>query len=132
MFVALAYAPWVLRVGADGTMTTHTSKPVASLKGAWMDQQGIIVLQTELGAALIDDRDIESISAWLSGPDGAACDEDRITEALERIQAGEDAGLWLSHGECRVPLLSLQSQEVPARLAFVREPKPLPGEKAGY
>lgn len=131
VFVALAYAPWVLRTDANARLVTHTGLTVESVQGAWMDREGIIVLDTEHGAAVIDDRDVEAISVRLCDPAGRALDEDGVTTALERIQSGRDGALHLRYGTANVPLLPATAEEIAAQLAFVRDPQPLPAERAG-
>lgn len=130
VFATLAYAPWVLRLDGDERLVTHTGVSVVSVRSAWMDRAGIIVLETEHGAAIVDDRDLETISQWVSDGAGRTPDEDHLAEALERVQAGEDAGLRLGYAGMSVPLLPAQATEIASRLAFVREPGPLPAEAA--
>ena len=96
-----------------------------------MDREGIIVLDTEHGAAVIDDRDVEAISVRLCDPAGRALDEDGVTTALERIQSGRDGALHVRYGTANVPLLPATAEEIAAQLAFVRDPQPLPAERAG-
>jgi hypothetical protein len=131
VFVALAYAPWVLRTNTHGRLVTHTGRTVESVQAAWMDRKGIIVLETEHGAAVVDDRDVETISHRLCDRAGRGLDEERITAALEHIQSGEDAALRVRYGGANVPLLPAEADEIAARSAFVREPQPLPAERAG-
>jgi hypothetical protein len=77
----------------------------------------------------VDDRDIESLTSWLSDVSGAELDDDRLIESLERIQAGRDGGLQLSYAGHAVPLAPARAADIPARLGFVRVPQPLEGER---
>jgi hypothetical protein len=128
VFVALAYAPWVLHAGS-GEALTHTGAPVRSVRGAWMDREGIVVLETEYGAGIVDDRDVEILTPRFVAADGTKPDEERIIELLERTQAGEETGLGLVHAGTTLPLLPIRREDVPARLGYVSEPTPLPGEQ---
>jgi hypothetical protein len=53
VFVELDYAPLVLRVcGAQGAaleFEAHTGKRVATVEGAWLDEDGSLLLSTNLG-----------------------------------------------------------------------------------
>lgn len=130
VFVALEYAPWVLRVDATrACLVTHTGRHVATVTGAWMDREGVVVLDTEHGAGSVDDRDVESLAEWLADSTGGRPDDEELAAMLERIQQGEGCGLELRYGDARVPLLPIERSEVPARLRFAREPEPLPGER---
>ena len=131
VFVALAYAPWVLRMGSEGCLVTHTAKPVKAVTSGWMDREGIVTLQTEHGAGVVDGRDVESLVSWISDTAGAALDEDRLIESLDRIQAGQDCDLRLRYAGRAVPFLPIEADEVAARLGFVRDPRPLPNKQPG-
>ena len=130
VFAALAYAPWVLRMGPERCLITHTAKPVRAITGAWMDREGIVTLQTEHGAGVVDDRDVESLAPWISDAAGGALDEDELIDSLDRMQEGHDRDIRLRYAGRAVPLLPISADEIPERLGFVRMPQPLPGEEA--
>jgi Protein of unknown function (DUF2946) len=130
VFVALAYAPWVLRMGSEGGLVTHTAKPVKAVTSAWMDREGIVTLQTEHGAGIVDGRDVESLAPLITDASGGALDEDRLIDLLDGIQAGKHCDVRLRYAGRVVPLLPITADQVPAQLAFVRIPGPLPDERA--
>jgi hypothetical protein len=130
VFAELHYAPWVLRTSKGNRLTTHTGKPVDTVKGAWMDRAGILVLDTELGAGIVDDRDVESLAPNIRDPMGGALDENRLTELLEQLQEGRECGVALRYAGRTVPLLPIRADEVPRRLGFVRIPQPRSGESS--
>jgi len=129
VFVTLAYTPWVLRAADGATLCTHTGAPVRSVRGAWLDREGVLVLETEHGPGIVDDRDVELLERRFVDATGAALDEDRLIELLERIQAGDEGALAFAHADGAVPVLPIRREEVPARLGYEPEPKPLPGEQ---
>jgi hypothetical protein len=55
VFVTLDAMPWVIRV-SDG-LSAHTGTPVRACTAAVLLDDGRIVLQTDLGAGIVDDRD---------------------------------------------------------------------------
>src|SRR5262245_51484580 len=65
VFVDLHYAPLVLRIvspeNAPLAIETHTGKPVAGVTGAWLDEDGTLLLATEHGAGTVHDRDLERL-----------------------------------------------------------------------
>jgi hypothetical protein len=129
VFVALAYAPWVLRVSGEQRLITHTGRPVRAVTSAWMDREEIVTLHTEHGAGAVDDRDVESLASWISDAAGRALGEDELIEALDRIQAGHDPNIRLRYAGRAVPLLPIRAEEIPARLGFIRMPQPRPDEE---
>ena len=131
VFVSLAYTPWVLRMDADGRLTTHTGRRVTHVRNGWVDRAGNVVLDTDLGAGLVDDRDLETVSGRIVGAAGAAMDEEALIESLDRLQAGQEAGVGLSCAGGAVELHPIRTEEVPLELGFVSDPRPMPGERAG-
>src|SRR5262249_54628790 len=62
VFVHLDYTPLVLRTVGTAEdapeLETHTGKRLASVHGAWLDEDGSLLLATDLGLGLVDDRDL--------------------------------------------------------------------------
>ena len=130
VFVALAYAPWVLRVDPAGRLVTHTGLAVTSLRSAAMDREGVLVLETEHGAGVVDDKDAEAITPMLGTAGGEPLDDERIEQLLDDIQQGKDAPLFLRYAGASVAVVPVRRDDVPARFGFVREPQPLPHERS--
>src|SRR3954464_8518308 len=66
VFVELRCVPFVYRVAksidsAKLHMQTHTGRDVETIVGAWIDDQGGLLLNTEHGAGALDDRDLDVI-----------------------------------------------------------------------
>ena len=57
VFVELACTPWVWRVGASGEVQTHTGLP-APVREAWLDEDGGLYLDTELGFGRVHTSDM--------------------------------------------------------------------------
>lgn len=124
VFVRLSHSPWVLRLGEDGQLVTHTNLPVENAHAAWLDETGTLVLETEHGPALLDDRDADAFSARLVDASGRTPDEDGLLQMIEDIAAGRDAPLVLPWGAASVRVRPISSREVPMRLGYVRDPRP--------
>lgn len=131
VFVALALTPWVLRLDAAGALATHTGKAIREVHSGWIDHDGIVVLGTDLGAAVIDDRDMDAFSGQFSDAAGSLLTEDAMLESLERTQEGKDTGLSVRCLGGTIALRPIRSEDIPQRLNFVRHPALLPGERAG-
>ena len=124
VFVALDATPWVLRLQPDGSITTHTGADVSRVHAGFMDEYGNVVLDTSLGAGLLDDRDLDAFSERLRGGDGERMGQDLLTEAVSYMGADVPVELRISLGGNFVPLRFLAWEDVPARLGFVRNPQP--------
>jgi len=57
VYVELEAAPFVWRVGSDAAVTSHTGKP-AQPRQAWLDEQGRLFLDTDLGFGLVHSMDM--------------------------------------------------------------------------
>jgi len=57
VYVELEAAPWVWRLAADGTLTSHTGLG-AGYRGSWLDEQGRLYVDTELGLGLVHSLDM--------------------------------------------------------------------------
>jgi hypothetical protein len=121
-YVSLELAPWVFRVQPDGGLRTHTGHAPQRLLGAALVDGGRIVLQTELGAGNVDDRDAERLLSALVDEQGRGLGD----AALERVLAG---GLpaFVQAARCGLagppPMLQrLDSAGLDAVFGFVREP----------
>ena len=62
VFVSLAYTPWVFRREGEG-FTSHTGQAAGQVKTVYLDEEGNLLLDTELGIGLLDDRDLAGFIA---------------------------------------------------------------------
>jgi Protein of unknown function (DUF2946) len=57
VYVELEAAPWVWRIGADFSLTTHTGVQ-ADARNAWLDEQGRLFLDSAIGLGLVHTQDM--------------------------------------------------------------------------
>ncbi len=60
VYVSLERAPWVYRIDADGRVAAHTGAVPSRCTGAALLDDGRLLLATEFGPGVVDDRD----TAW--------------------------------------------------------------------
>lgn len=72
VFVSLEYTPWILRYTAGDGLCTHTGVAAGAPCAACLDDEGNVVLDTPLGAGLLDDRDLVAFETLLSYRDERA------------------------------------------------------------
>ena len=121
-YVTLAYAPLVLRVADDGTLHTHTDRPVRQPTAAFIDENGALLLRTEHGPALLDEHEADWLLAHLA-PEHGTLDEAALEDALTRPD-GAPSGLTLRLDDTALPVERLDRTAAPTRLGFVRDPRP--------
>jgi hypothetical protein len=128
VFVKLDYAPFVFRVtpaqGSSALLEAHTGSAIGMVSGAWIDEDGSLVLATDAGVGVVDDRDLERLVPQFGDADGNALPEEVLDGALERLQQGQAVPLQLRFRESTLNVVSIRSAEVPRRFAFVRDPHP--------
>lgn len=126
-YMRLEYAPLLLRVDAGGGLVAHTGAAVRQVSRAFLDEEGALLLATELGPGLLAEAELDWALQRLE-QSGAAVDEAQLAAALE-LPSGTATPLLLRCGEEPVPVQRLDAAAMPRALGFVREPQPLPGEK---
>jgi hypothetical protein len=126
VFVDLEYTPLVYRaLNASErplAIESHTGKPVAALRGAWMDEHGGLLLETEHGIGVLHDRDLDSALPALIDANGSALPEDALEDLMALLQGGNAAPVWLKLAEQNVRVEAVRSGEVPARFGYVAHP----------
>lgn len=90
VFVELEAAPWVLRIGAEGALSTHTGR-AARFVESLEDEQGRVYIATDLGLGLVHSQDVLAFSEQL---------ERQPAWAPQRV---EDAALQARYGFVRSP-----------------------------
>jgi Protein of unknown function (DUF2946) len=124
VFVSLEYTPLVYRLRGDGkSIETHTGA-AATIKAAWADDGGMLVLETEHGAGVVLDRDLPALLGKIVVMDGKPADDTQI----ESLAAGKGPQLALALGKRRVPLGSIAAADVARRFGFDPNPRPAAGE----
>ncbi len=127
-YVRLERAPLLLRAPAQGdALTAHTEAVVREVSAAWLDEEGGLLLQTDLGPGALADADLDWALQRLETEHGAV-DEAQLGAALV-LPSGAETALRLRLGCAVLPLCRLDQAEAPARLGFVRDPQPLPDER---
>ncbi len=97
VFVRLAYAPFVFRIDG-GTVSDQCGEQVDGIKGAWLDEEGSLLLGAPGRFGLLDDRDLAAVA--------------------DQAEAGE-----LALGSSRIRVGRLAGEDVEGRFGFVRDPR---------
>jgi hypothetical protein len=138
VFISLAYTPYVYRLlwdanpGAVPRMETHTKLAVTQIESAWIDDAGVVLIESDRGIGLIDDRDLERLLGSFTDARGAALTEESFAAAIEQVQTGTIANLAFSFRGNTVPVAPITATEVPARFGFEQRPVQPAGEEECY
>jgi hypothetical protein len=88
VFVELDYVPWVYRLDLKEGFQTHTGVTAALPEQVYMDEDGSVLVKTELGIGLLDDRDLALFCDALGGAAGVHLEDDAIAERLMALANG--------------------------------------------
>lgn len=124
VFAALDYTPWVLRWSHENGLVCHTGAPALQPKGAWLDEDGNLLIAFAAGVGLLCDRDLPALVDRL----GATPEPGRHTGvgAIEDFLADPAARpLWLHLPSGALAVSPIRAAAVPARFGF--QPAPGPG-----
>lgn len=126
VYVELDYTPHVYRAtrASDGALeiASHAGARARLLSGAFIDETGALLVETDLGPGLVHDRDLETILPCLVDEDGRALDENALESAMAELQNGRQAHAWMRYAASNVKLEPLRSEAVAARFGYVRHP----------
>jgi hypothetical protein len=128
VFVELEYTPLVYRTrggeGAPIALECHTGEPVTSISGAWIDEAGSLLLETEHGPGALDDRDLPDILPALVDKNGEPLSESELEETNALLERGAKAPLWHKRGVTNVQVDPIRQSAGPERFRFVQTPAP--------
>ncbi|PKO35812.1 MAG: DUF2946 domain-containing protein [Betaproteobacteria bacterium HGW-Betaproteobacteria-7] len=115
VFVRLAGTPWVFRRAGDGFIS-HTGAVAGAVQEVLLDDGGNMLLETELGIGLLDDRDLPQFLAECCDDTGAPAGE----ATLLALMAGTTPPVfWQGHR-----LQPISTAELPQRYGFNPRPQP--------
>jgi len=135
VFVALDYMPFVLRVtsaeGAPLELQTQTGKATEAIEGAWLDEDGSLLLVTAPGPGIVDDRDLDRLTTCFVDVNGNPLEESVLEELMDALAERRAAApLWFRLRETHVKVEPVAARDVPEKFGFVREPQPPAGDEA--
>ncbi|MGH8505720.1 MAG: DUF2946 family protein [Stenotrophobium sp.] len=121
-YIALEYAPLILRTDGADRLHTHTGLAVTAPAAAFMDEHGALLLTCEHGPGVLEDASLDWALQRLRAS-GKPADETQLAEALAR-PSGTQTAMQLCIDATALPITRMDADALPAHLGFVREPQP--------
>lgn len=135
VYVALDYTPHIYRItsapGAALALASHSGAAVGTIRAAYIDDAGQLLLATDLGIGLVHDADLETLIPRFSSA-GGLTGETALAATLEAVQAGSDVALELALDTSRIPVKPIRTADVPARFGFIARPVQPAGQEECY
>ena len=122
VFVDLDYTPWIYSLDGAGVLVDHVENPVKELRGAWIDEEGNLLLLVERGIGLLCDRDLGSMSENLRHSDGAECDEHSVARLTQSSGSAQSRRIFLAWNNERIEVKLLLRGHVAGEFGF--DPRP--------
>lgn len=121
VYAVLEYTPWVYRLSAQGGLLTHTGTAIDPIR-AWLDDLGNILLESQLGIGVLDDRDLPVLAEALCNGNGCPLSDQELTQFLNVDQAISGYLRWQSR---LLPLSAIRHDQVADRFGFSARPGPV-------
>ena len=126
VFVNLEYTPFVYRaieVAGEGiALEAHTGSRATSVSGAWLDEHGVLLVETERGLGVVHDSDLDIAARAFVDERAEPIDERTLETCVERLERGDAAPLWFKYDPAVVQVEPLRSSDAPHRFDFVAAP----------
>ena len=118
VFVALDYAPWTLALDGNAQMRTHTGERVETVHGAWVDDEFNLLLDTEFGIGLVNDRDLAPLTEMIENEAGTLLTDSELEGLFDTLGGGDAPPAFLRWAGQRVPIGYVARADVPERFRF--------------
>ncbi|MFA5701925.1 MAG: DUF2946 family protein [Advenella sp.] len=127
VYVCLEYAPHVLHLAENShTLETHTRQTIKTVQAWYLDEQGFLYAQTDLGAAIICGRDttqvIEHFSIRNSNDPGTYQGSLSEKNLLELDQGQQLNVSYEHHPGYSATLRQIDSKQIPEKMHFIAYP----------
>lgn len=127
VFVDLDYTPLVYRVTnavqAPLELTTHIGDAANTLLGAWIDEHGTVLIDTDRGIGIVHDHDLDPLLLAASiDANGNVIEENAFDELLELIEHQRPIPLWLKFRDSNIRFEPIRSADVPKRFGYDPHP----------
>jgi hypothetical protein len=124
IFVSLAYTPWVYTFKGR-IIYDQRGQEAFELKKVWLDENGVVVLETERGPGTLSDENLEYFIDHICDADGKRLSEEIIERQLQQAEtfpAGKVIFHFLWHEQiCKVH--KVDSDHLPSMTYFKKDPK---------
>lgn len=127
VYVRLQYTPFVYRVahGTDGALQleAQTGRRTRVCSSSWIDEQGGIIVETDIGVGVVHDRDLHILLSAIVDADGKRINDADLESRVQRVQQGSNAeDLYLCGLRTPLAIRAVLSTNVPEKFGFDARP----------
>lgn len=128
VFVDLEYTPFVFTLDGSRNLVDHTGGSVGKPRGAWLDDEGNLLLMGQRGIGLLCDRDLDSVADDLRYADGSVCEEEGVSRLIEGMAADDDR-VFLAWQDRLIEIETILRERVAGEFGFEPHPRPDDGDE---
>jgi hypothetical protein len=131
VYVSLDYTPLVYRFAYESKIESHSGLCPHHFHAAYIDDGGSLLLNTELGVGVVDDRDLYQFLSLLTNTLNKPLTQDEL-EKLAGLAPQHWHGLRINLQNKMLEVGTLPASEAPTRFGFKPQPSPPKGEEECY
>ena len=130
VFVTLEYTPFVVSTAGDApnALQTHIGQAISKISGAWVDDNGSLLVRWATGLGVLNDRDLATVSGLFTDVHGKPIGDAVLARAFDAEARRHATGVYVDYAGSRVPIGRIQAGEVAQKFGFDPAPKPAEGE----
>ena len=121
VYVNLEATPYIAHTDPAQGFVLHTGEALNGIDGAWLTDDGQLLLKDGEKIALVDDRDMAQCLPLLHFGAAAASDEQLL---YWLAHPGAQEALNLEHGGRRIPVQHIPRSAIACDFGFVAQPQP--------
>jgi hypothetical protein len=127
-FCDLEYTPMVYRLDIDSGISSHTNARCKSISAVILDDEGNLLLETNLGIGILDDRDLLAFCdlAVVQTAVGTSVmsESDFLDFEHVRTERLRGTNIAISFADRRMPLIAEYENRIAKEFGFSRKPQP--------
>ncbi len=118
----LDYTPWIYRLDGTDQLYTHTEKRALEMYSVVVDDVGDILIETEYGIGLLEDRDLARFMEIMGRQANGDIVDDDVATRLANLKAkSKDSTEILWYGK-PIVVQAIKMADVPTAFGFVASP----------
>lgn len=122
----LEYTPWILHVDGADDLYTHTAAKVAQISALLVDEEGDLLLETELGIGLLIDRDLTRFVERLEHDAPKSDKTQDLASRLMGLHATQAAPFTLRWQGFDIIASAVRKCDIASRYGYAPQPRDQP------
>jgi len=124
VYVDIEATPFIARADEQGGFSLHTDAPLGKIDRVWMNEDGLLILQSGDIVAQIDDRDMAQCLGLLrAGATGELAASDDNLMAWLSASPEDETPLHFRDGDRLLPIQRIERSNVAAQFNFTAHPR---------